>query len=188
MAIVDPLLRMVTNGLFKVSIKGLDTVDFSEPALLTPNHISLLDAAVLTMNLPDDICFVVNTEVAKQFASLLKLRRHITVDPMNPLSVRRMIRLVREGTSLVIFPEGRITRTGGLMKIYSGMGYIALKTGARIYPITIEGPERSKLSYLQDKMNTKMFPEIKVRIGESYQIDMNPESPSTYIQRRCITS
>lgn len=177
MAIADPLLRMVTNGLFKVSIKGLDTVDFTEPALLTPNHTSLLDAAVLAMNLPDDVCFVVNTDIAKQFASLLKLRRHITVDPMNPLSVRRMIRLVRDGTSLVIFPEGRITRTGGLMKIYSGMGYIALKTGARIYPITIEGPERSKLSYLQDKMNTKMFPEIKVRIGDSYQIDTNPESP-----------
>lgn len=29
MAIADPLLRMVTNGLFKVSIKGLDTVDFT---------------------------------------------------------------------------------------------------------------------------------------------------------------
>ncbi|MFT9849894.1 AMP-binding protein [Aneurinibacillus sp. REN35] len=177
MAIADPLLRMMTNGLFRVSITGLDTVDFTQPTLLTPNHISLLDAAVLAMNLPTDVCFVVNTEVAKQFASLLKLRRHITVDPMNPLSVRQMIRLVQQGTPLVIFPEGRITRTGGLMKIYSGMGYIALKTGARIYPITLEGPERSKLSYLQDKMNTKMFPEIKVRIGEPYRIQADSELP-----------
>ncbi|MBN6186808.1 AMP-binding protein [Aneurinibacillus sp. BA2021] len=177
MSIAEPLLRMMTNGLFRVSITGLDSIDFTQPALLTPNHLSLLDAAVLAMNLPDDVCFVVNTDVAKQFASLLKLRRHITVDPLNPLSVRQMIRLVQQGTPLVIFPEGRITRTGGLMKIYSGMGYIALKTKARIYPITLEGPERSKLSYLQDKMNTKMFPEIKVRVGEPYRVQADSELP-----------
>ena len=56
----------------------------------------------------------------------------LPVDPTNPLSIRAMIRAVESGSACVIFPEGRITTTGALMKVYEGPAVIAERTGAAL--------------------------------------------------------
>ena len=55
----------------------------------------------------------------------------------------------KAGETIVIFPEGRITVTGGLMKVYDGTAMIADKADAWIVPVRIDGPERSPFGYLQ---------------------------------------
>ena len=47
-----------------------------------------------------------------------------------------------------MFPEGRITMTGTLMKIYEGPGLIADKSEATILPVAIDGGQYSRLSYM----------------------------------------
>jgi acyl-[acyl-carrier-protein]-phospholipid O-acyltransferase/long-chain-fatty-acid--[acyl-carrier-protein] ligase len=57
----------------------------------------------------------------------LKLFRAFPVDPTNPMAAKAMVKAVKEGT-LVIFPEGRITRTGAPMKVvFDGPGMVADK-------------------------------------------------------------
>ena len=55
----------------------------------------------------------------------------LPVDPTNPLSIRAMIRAVEGGSPCIIFPEGRITTTGSLMKVYEGPAVIAERTQGR---------------------------------------------------------
>ncbi|MCR8631402.1 AMP-binding protein [Paenibacillus radicis (ex Xue et al. 2023)] len=174
MSVLISFLKLLFRVLFRFRIAGLEKLDFSQPAILISNHVSLLDAALLAAYLPDEATFVVNTTIAKRLGLLLKLRKHITVDPLNPYSVRTMVKTVQSGAPLVLFPEGRITVTGGLMKIYSGIGYIAMKTNARIFPIAINGAERSKLSYIGHKIRTVWFPAIDIRIGEAFSIAQQP--------------
>lgn len=161
----------IANKLFKTEVKGLEKLDFSSPSILIPNHTSLADVAVLIKSLPKDVYFVSNTRIAKQYAAFMKGRNVITVDPLNPYSVRDMVRVINQGKPLVVFPEGRITRTGSLMKIYQGVGYMAMKTGAKVFPITIDGLERSKFSYLNDMHKTTLFPNVKVAIGDPFTIE-----------------
>ncbi|TDG00355.1 AMP-binding protein [Paenibacillus piri] len=168
------LLRLMLRILFKLRVTGLDKLDFSRPAILIANHVSLLDAALLAAYLPEEATFVVNTAIARRIKLLLRLRRHITVDPLNPYSVRTMMKTVQSGVPLVLFPEGRITVTGGMMKIYNGIGYIALKTEASLFPIAINGAERSKLSYIGQKVKTVWFPAIDIHIGEAFRISLQP--------------
>lgn len=174
MPVLLAFLKLILRICFKFRITGLEKLDFSRSSILISNHVSLLDAVLLAAYLPAEATFVVNTTIAKRFSLALKLRKHISVDPLNPYSVRTMVKTVQSGVPLVLFPEGRITVTGGLMKIYSGIGYIALKTDARIYPIVINGAERSKLSYLGSKIKTVWFPAIDVQIGDAFSIAQQP--------------
>ncbi|MFB0841535.1 AMP-binding protein [Paenibacillus oleatilyticus] len=173
MVLVKWLARIVLNLLFQARFSGLEKLDFRKPTILIPNHLSLIDAALLATRLPEEVTFVVNTRIAKKFAPLIRLRKHIAVDPMNPYSVKQMVKTVQKGAPLLVFPEGRVnTASGGsLMKIYSGVGYIALRTGATLYPIALNGPERSKFSYLKHKIRQVWFPKVTVQIGDPFTLD-----------------
>jgi acyl-[acyl-carrier-protein]-phospholipid O-acyltransferase/long-chain-fatty-acid--[acyl-carrier-protein] ligase len=171
MTLIHACIKWLLILWFRPRFKGLDTIDVSQPAIMIPNHVSLLDAVLLSFFLPRNTTFVANTEIARKFSFFLRFRKHITVDPLNPYSIRHMIRVVKNGESLVIFPEGRITTTGGLMKIYSGVGYLALRTGATVYPVIIQGLERSVFSYLKGKIRLSWFPKVSFTVGTPFTLE-----------------
>ncbi|MGE5701995.1 MAG: AMP-binding protein [Clostridia bacterium] len=171
MFILHALLKLLLTLWFRPRMENLHKIDFSQPAIVIPNHVSLLDAILLSFYLPQQTTFVANTEIARKFSFFLRFRKHITVDPMNPYSIRQMIRVVKNGESLVIFPEGRITTTGGLMKIYSGVGYLAMRTGATVYPVIIQGLERSIFSYLKGKLRLTWFPKVTYSVGTPFTLE-----------------
>lgn len=173
MKLLEFTLRWTIGCLFRVRVKGLEKLDFTRPMILAPNHTSLLDAIFLALYLPNHVTFVVNSEIARRFSFVIKHRPHITIDPLNPYSIRKMARVIGQNKPLVIFPEGRITTTGGLMKIYSGIGYLALRTGAQVYPLILQGLERSKFSYLGGKNKTKWFPPVQITIGTPVTFSKN---------------
>ncbi|WP_340673436.1 AMP-binding protein [Brevibacillus agri] len=170
MVLIHAFLKMILLLWFRPRIHGVNKIDLTKPSLIIPNHVSLLDAVLLSFCLPTGATFVVNTGIAKRFAFFLRFRKHIAIDPLNPYSIRHMLRVIRKGETLVIFPEGRITTTGGLMKIYSGVGYLAMRTGATIYPIAINGLERSIFSYLQGKLRRSLFPAVTMTVGTPFTI------------------
>lgn len=91
--------------------------------------------------------------------------RHLTVDPTKPLAAREMIKIVSSGEPVVIFPEGRITVTGSLMKVYDGTAMIADKADAVVVPVRIEGAQRSYLSYLKNgEIKRAFFPKVTISI------------------------
>ncbi|KKX55190.1 AMP-binding protein [Brevibacillus borstelensis] len=168
MVLIYTFIKWLLMLWFRPRVHGLGKLDLSQPGIIIPNHVSLLDAVLLSFCLPFNTTFVANTEIAKKFSLFLRFRKHITVDPMNPYSIRHMIRVVKNGDSLVIFPEGRITTTGGLMKIYSGVGYLAMRTGATVYPVIIQGLERSVFSYLKGKLRIVWFPKVDITVGTPF--------------------
>ncbi|MBP2626040.1 MAG: Acyl-(acyl-carrier-protein)--phospholipid O-acyltransferase [Firmicutes bacterium] len=164
------LLRWLLKLLFKPQVVGREKLSFEGPSIVLPNHVSFLDAIFLYAYLPSGTCFVVNTAIARKIRFILRWVNHITVDPLNPYSLKKIIGVVKSGTPVVLFPEGRITYTGNLMKIYSGVGLIALKTAANLYPVIFLGPERSKVSRIQDKVKPRWFPTVHIYIDQKRKL------------------
>jgi acyl-[acyl-carrier-protein]-phospholipid O-acyltransferase/long-chain-fatty-acid--[acyl-carrier-protein] ligase len=161
------VMRLVLRLLYRVEVEGLEHARAAMPhAVIAANHASFLDGLLLGAFLPGDPIFAVDTQIAKQWWAkpFLALVNAFPVDPTNPLSIRAMIRAVDAGSACIIFPEGRITTTGGLMKVYEGPAVIAERTKAALVPVRIDGVEFTPFSRLAGKVRRVLFPRIRVRI------------------------
>lgn len=161
------VIRVVLKGLYRVEVTGIENMPGpGERAVVVVNHLSFLDGVLLGAFLPGKPTFAVHTAIAKSWwiQPFLKLFRAFPVDPTNPMAAKAMVRTVREGNTLVIFPEGRITVTGALMKVFDGPGMVADKADAPIVPVRLNGPQFTPFSRLKGKVRTRIFPKISIDV------------------------
>jgi acyl-[acyl-carrier-protein]-phospholipid O-acyltransferase/long-chain-fatty-acid--[acyl-carrier-protein] ligase len=159
------VMRLYFRLFHRTQVVGLAHYRAAGPrVLILPNHQSYLDGALIAAFLPDDPSFVVDTMVATKWWSrpFLAALDVMTADPGNPFAVREMVRDVRNGRKLMIFPEGRITRTGGLMKIYDGAGMIADRADAQIVAVRIDGALFCPVSHMGGKLRRRLFPKLTI--------------------------
>jgi acyl-[acyl-carrier-protein]-phospholipid O-acyltransferase/long-chain-fatty-acid--[acyl-carrier-protein] ligase len=160
-------IRLVLRLLYRVRVEGIEHVRDALPhAVIVANHASFLDGLLLGAFLPGDPIFAVDTQMFTKWWArpFLALVHAAPVDPTNPLSIRTMIRAVEAGSSCIIFPEGRITTTGSLMKVYEGPAVIAERTRAALVMVRIEGAEYTPFSRLANKVRRRLFPKIRLRV------------------------
>lgn len=165
---------IVFRVIYRLDVTGLDNVAKAGPnAIIALNHVSLLDAEIAFSILDNDPVFAIDHQFAQKWwmKPIVKYMHALPLDPTRPLATRQLINEVKAGATLVIFPEGRLTRTGSLMKVYDGPGLIADKCGVPVVPVRIEGAEKSRFSYLtRSQVNRTLFPRIKVTICEPQRI------------------
>ena len=184
------LLRGLTRLLFRVRVRGANEAQAASdrqhsPLLVIANHESFLDGILLGLFLPiEKPVFIIHTEYLKRpllrFA-LNVLADYLTVDPTNPMAMKQVIRLLESGRSVVIFPEGRITLTGALMKVYEGPAFVAEKTGATLLPVRLDGLSRSYFSRM-NHWTRKFFPRVSLTILPSTKLSV-PEAPNAKVRR-----
>ena len=160
-------LRWLLTFLFKVEVKGLENYkQAGDRVLIIANHSSFLDPLLLGVFLPDNITFAINSHIAERWwlKPFLSLSQVFPMDPTHPISLKNLIHYLQKPSKTVIFPEGRITVTGSMMKIYDGTGMVADKSGATILPIRIEGAQYTHFSRLRNIVRLRFFPKITLHI------------------------
>lgn len=174
------MVRWIFARLYRIEVHGLEHYRGLEgPALIVANHASFLDGILLTLFLPGRLTFAVNTHVAKRWWSRIGLAfvEFFTLDPLNPLNIKALIKLLRETPSarVVIFPEGRITVTGALMKVYQGPGLVAERAHVPVVPVRIEGAQFTPFSRLRGRVRLRWFPRITLTVLPPRRIDVARE-------------
>jgi acyl-[acyl-carrier-protein]-phospholipid O-acyltransferase/long-chain-fatty-acid--[acyl-carrier-protein] ligase len=129
------LFRALLRILFRFDVTHEEVLRTAGPVLLVPNHVSLIDWLLLGVCLESDWKFVVSSVVAEKnwlYRFIMKNRRTFPIDTLSPYAARHMAEYLQQGGRLVLFAEGRVTRTGAFMKLFEGTGFLLHKTRAQV--------------------------------------------------------
>ncbi len=154
-------LRVIARILYRFRAFNTEVLDTPGPVLLVPNHVSWLDWLFVGTLLDDDWKFVVSrvsAETSWLHRKIMLNRRTFPIDTNSPYSVKRMAEHLEKKGRLVLFAEGRLSRTGTLMKLFEGTGFLLYKTGAKV--ITCYLREAHRLPLSPNRNQKKWFPRV----------------------------
>src|SRR5258708_9590251 len=167
-------LRSIARLLFGVRVVGhLASFGHADRLLLVANHHSRLDAVLLALFVPRVPVIVVPAEETRSrlMRWLLGHVDHEVHDLNNPLSMKPLLRLLRGGRPVVLFPEGRIARNAAVMKVYPVPALIALKSGAAVLPVHVEGAGQWFSRSGSTPVVRRLLPSITIRVFAPTLID-----------------
>jgi acyl-[acyl-carrier-protein]-phospholipid O-acyltransferase / long-chain-fatty-acid--[acyl-carrier-protein] ligase len=160
------LLRWLVRLLYRFRAYNVAVLDTPGPVLLLPNHVSWWDWLLIGVCLEEDWRFVTSSttaDISWLHKRVMINRRTFPVDMNSPFAVKRMAEYLQHGGRLVLFPEGRISTTGSLMKLFDGTGFLIFKTRAKVITAYLRGAERLPLSRSPGKK--RWFPRLSVHFS-----------------------
>src|SRR5215510_10623321 len=174
-------LTTMLRAFYRMEVKGAENLDSDKAGpnpIIALNHVSFLDAPLAISLLEREPVFAIDHGIAQRWwvKPFLRFGRAVPLDPTKPLATRTLINAVKAGETLVIFPEGRITVTGSLMKVYDGAGLIADKSDATVVPVRIDGLEATPFTRLSpEQVRRRWFPKVTVTVLEPVKLTVPPE-------------
>lgn len=131
-----------------VTVKGKEYVDAAGPKVYAANHASYFDVVALMLGLGVPYRFVAKSEVTNMplIGSFLKQMGHLSFDRSDPQARLRqseeMEKLLREGESVFVFPEGTFAAQDGVRPFQLGAFRAAVDAGVPIVPVSLAGTRR----------------------------------------------
>lgn len=156
----------------KFEVVGREHVPLEGPLLVVSNHLSNLDPPMIAAAMPRYPSFMMKKEMVwwPIFGIGARLFGAFPVDREGGdlKAIRTATEWVRRGDALVMFPEGRRSRTGGLTPSHPGTGLIALRTEATILPVAITGTEGTPWPWFM--VMPLAIKHVRVTIGEPFAL------------------
>lgn len=160
--IVWGLYFIVSKVLFFVKIEGRENIPKDRNCVLMGNHQCILDPLMLALCVPDrEIHFMGKKELwnNKLLGWAFTKVHGFPVDRgnMDMGAIRTAMKVLGEGDTLGIFPEGTRSRTGHMLPLLGGASMLALRSRCDVIPVYIDG-------------NYKPFRRMTVRVGRPVQM------------------
>lgn len=163
--------------LFGLRLEGMENLITSGPVLIASNHQSFLDPPLIGNLYKDEMVFFARKTLFKGPAKWVYPQWNaVPVDQDRPdmSSLKTVIRKLKEGWRVLVFPEGQRTLDGQIGEAAPGVGLIAAKAGVPIQPVRISGADRA----LPRGSGKIRFERITVTVGKP--IILSPAELKSY--------
>jgi acyl-[acyl-carrier-protein]-phospholipid O-acyltransferase/long-chain-fatty-acid--[acyl-carrier-protein] ligase len=164
---MNAFLRWFARLLWGFRADNTEVLHTPGPVLLIPNHVSWLDWLFVGVCLDEDWRFVVSrasAEISWLHRKIMINRRTFPIDTTSPYAVKRMAEHLERNGRLVLFAEGRISRSGTLMKLFEGTGFLLHKVGAKVITCYVRGAHR--LPFSPNQNERRLFPRVSVHFSD----------------------
>jgi len=170
------LVWILVHSVYRVRKSGLERIPEEGPAILICNHVSYVDALVISAACRRPIRWVMDRQIFKvPFLSFFfRTARAIPIAPAKAdaaLLEQAYARIAKEleaGELVGLFPEGRLTSDGEMSEFRGGIMRILGETPVPVVPMALSGLWRSLFTRNRDKLRhiTRLFPRIRLAVGE----------------------
>ncbi|HLA85918.1 MAG TPA: lysophospholipid acyltransferase family protein [Thermoguttaceae bacterium] len=137
------VLQLFLVVVYRVRRGGIENIPAEGPVLLTPNHQSHFDPPLVGCCCPRRVAYVARKSLFK-FAPFAWFIRSFGAFPIDRdgrgfAGIKETLRRLKRGEIILIFPEGARTHDGQIATFRPGIRTLALRSGATIVPVAIEG-------------------------------------------------
>ncbi len=129
---------------FRLSVRGREKIPRDGGLVFAANHFSFADPPLLGIAMPRRIWFVMSGEMFRKatfylFSRLMDVIPVAAGQPFQTAAMRKILRVLKDGHCVGIFPEGQRSRTGQLLPAQRGVGVFAQRAGVPVVPVAIAG-------------------------------------------------
>ncbi|WP_430295131.1 lysophospholipid acyltransferase family protein [Sinomonas sp. B1-1] len=146
-------IRGLIAGLCRPTVTGLENVPTTGPFIVASNHLSFLDSVIIQALMPRGVAFFAKAEYftgkgvkGRLMKSFFEGVGSIPVErgeqAASVAALKTLLDILGEGRGIGIYPEGTRSRDGLLYRGRTGVGWLALTTGAPVVPVGLRGTEK----------------------------------------------
>ncbi len=141
------IVWLLIHSVYRLRVEGLEHIPEEGPAVVVCNHVSFVDALVITAACRRPIRFVMDHRIFRTpiLRFVFRESRAIPIAPAkeDPAMMERafdeVARALEAGELVGLFPEGRITDTGELYPFRPGIRRIVERTPVPVVPLALRG-------------------------------------------------
>jgi 1-acyl-sn-glycerol-3-phosphate acyltransferase len=183
--------RTLISGSCRPTVIGLENVPKSGPFIVAPNHLSFLDSVIVQALMPRPVAFFAKAEyfTTKGFKGRV-MKSFFTAVGSIPVergeqaasvqALKTLLDILEDGRGIGIYPEGTRSRDGILYRGRTGVGWLALTTGAPVIPVGLIGTEK-----LQPAGRNAVKPQhFIMKVGEPIYFDKTGPDQSLPARRQ----
>jgi 1-acyl-sn-glycerol-3-phosphate acyltransferase len=161
------------HAMGRPTVAGLENIPDEGPAILASNHLSIIDSVYLPFVVPRPVVFPAKAEyfqargpVGRMWAGYLRSTNQLEINRDGARSARETldaaVEILRSGELFGFYPEGTRSPDGKLYRGRSGLGYLALNSGAPVIPVAMLGTRKM----MPPGRNFLVPAKIEIRIGK----------------------
>lgn len=181
---------------YRLNVSGARNIPVQGPVLLVANHVTFVDWLFLGAACSRPIRFLMDKDYydIKLFTPVLKMAGAIPVSPRfkDPeayeYAMREMVDTLKRGEVLLVFPEGKLTRSGNMNEFQRGFEKVLSEAPASVVPVALHGLWGSFFSRRWGKAMTRPFKRIYSKVGVEFGAPHHPDSVSSKSMRLEIQS
>ncbi|MCB1207949.1 MAG: MFS transporter [Verrucomicrobiales bacterium] len=180
----------IVRSIYKVRVHHAERIPKTGPVLLLPNHVSYVDALILTAACGRPVRFVIWDEFYRSIWLNGFLRIFGTV-PISPKRAKDAIRTVaaalKEGEVVCLFPEGQLTRHGMINELRKGYELMARQADAPVMPVYTDGLWGSFFSFEGGRFFGKWPKRLRYPVAVFFGEPLGAKQASTTLVRKVLS-